>query len=971
MSEMNSVVKATLEEFCDSSVWLVQQFSSNLENTFSSVENRLDGLQPMAEKYERLFRTSPIIIDEELCLKLENNSTSLWNQITMIEKSKNNKENQKILFRCKVYATILLSIYESLSPTVVNKLMVLKCYITVLKGLEGEFYDQQILRNIQEQCDKLLIVTQDEINDNKIKNHLETEQKEKDFNNLRIEYLIINFQLALAENDYELASIYFSKVDINENTSSMNPKVLLELCRLIYNAILQQYQNFNEEIPNIDILNSMCHYLRNTSELFTLNKNMLKTEVNYSSMHFSIFTLHAELLMLQPSTDINWEFINSIIEQLQTEYPKKIESHLLSYKVRNKTMHPENLNEELKELIMKMIINIDIKENFEAITNCISDFAQKSITLANVCLDYIFGNKLDPQRDQTIFEKLICIRVYLTTQSSQLNTSEMISSLKDYCTKIEHTIVHEVGLTTVSTIITLFWNTGKTLQKRDQFLESNEFYNLALMNIFCQNYADRSKIQRALIQNFIQLDDMGRAKEIYQTMDYANKKLPLSQLLLLKILYKENDIKGCEECFSQLKINEGDSSVECLILGVEECKDNIELSLKAMQMLFEKLEEAHFAKDDKGKVSFPIFSLTRYIIQLITKVTEKNGNESFLLYYSVITNLLSKSLEYFKVLQDRTVVARKLNANVTTEIISIDEIEWFSSTCYNIASKCFRENIQVDIDRIVTLAIEYFSLIPIEDVDFSIKCHFKYWYFRTKLLALAVSSSKLSGDTNDQKRLMIEKKVENLNNEIIELINSKDMKDKGNDDEKTKINSCLIELLRLTFEDIMSTKNKEKILAFIKKSYNQNEKQIEILFFSMTVNNPNLSQSIAVYIMEMLIDRNTSSNLLGVEVLLRWLKIYMNFILDLDMTCKFLLVEQLSKQLQQENIPKLIEKQEVRDDLEIISTLCWNQGINLIMEEDKVNANVYCKQALYFAELANPKLCEQLKQMWNALEESK
>ena len=52
-----------------------------------TVDNKISALYPIAEKYDRSFRTTTVILDEELILKLENAASSLWNSLTIAMKA--------------------------------------------------------------------------------------------------------------------------------------------------------------------------------------------------------------------------------------------------------------------------------------------------------------------------------------------------------------------------------------------------------------------------------------------------------------------------------------------------------------------------------------------------------------------------------------------------------------------------------------------------------------------------------------------------------------------------------------------------------------------------------------------------------------------------------------------------------------------------------------------------------------------
>lgn len=129
-----------------------------------TVDNKISALYPIAEKYDRSFRTTTVILDEELILKLENAASSLWNSLTIAMKAEkaSDKYFNEVFCKCKIFATKLLSIHEALFRTNTNLLRNFKCYISSFKSA-SEYRFDDLITNTQQHSEKYLQIINEHV----------------------------------------------------------------------------------------------------------------------------------------------------------------------------------------------------------------------------------------------------------------------------------------------------------------------------------------------------------------------------------------------------------------------------------------------------------------------------------------------------------------------------------------------------------------------------------------------------------------------------------------------------------------------------------------------------------------------------------------------------------------------------------------------------------------------------------------
>lgn len=364
--------------------WLRQLISTNSLN-LESIHDKLDSLFPVAIDYNKSLKTCKLNLPlPDIVQRLESTASCLWNAVAIAIKVEKDEAAGQMLCYSRLFVCVLLSIHETLIPSIERKLRVTQCYVSTLKVTIDHGWNQlhqMINVHLKENLSCLTEAA-----------NLFNEKEKKKYEKLKLEFEVSNFQDALKQGNIDLARQFEIQANIIGNVAILDSTLLLDLCRMIYNAILTLRETSLEDINYIN------YFLQRACEYLELEVPSLKTHADYSSLRYSIL-----LLLANSQVDQNietWDISKCAmsLRVLQNEYPKKVEPYSLGIDFCKK-MGGSSVPQGIKEIIMRMISSVDILLNFDASMGIINEFANLDTRLALECLDYIFINKWDPERD--------------------------------------------------------------------------------------------------------------------------------------------------------------------------------------------------------------------------------------------------------------------------------------------------------------------------------------------------------------------------------------------------------------------------------------------------------------------------------------------------------------------------------------------------------------------------------------------
>lgn len=1013
--EISSTFKTTIDEACEVANWLTQEIYNwrNLNSDhFHQIKNKLQVLQPIADKYDRSFRTSHIVLEKDLELKLENASSSLWNSIAITLKTEQHvapkskskdqtfdPKNIYLLCCCKKFSTVLFSIYDALVNTKETQIRNLKCRVNLLKTItdcftqnylancstkEGEIdqikeerYEQSeiktlwktMLTNCQDYCEQSIRTIEE------IKDQLDKYQV-NDIDNLKLEFFIVNFQIYLKDGDLETAKLYSSKIDISNNLEIIDANSLIELCRVIFNSVLIYSKNCNTPDGNLECIN----LLKLALTYLELPVERLTSHINFKNMKYSIALFLTNLCVENCPELISTEECELLLIDLQETFGKKLDPYKMAIKFNCQEREIQNRNEIVQEIIMRMITNLDLIENWEKILECIGELAKINTLLAISSLEYIFINKLNPQNNKKTWEDLIVARVFLTIDSKHLTLDEIFVSLKDFFDLVETKLIEKLSTIKISAIVTLLWNTAKKLDKKRDFNRSSQFYELSLRNLFCKEFKETGKLVRALMSAYSNCNQFEKALQRIDMLDEREILHPLTQFILIKIYVNFDNKEKIMECFENIKTTEEANSIETLILAIQFCKKYDDVVIKGINILFDKIDKIDkFGKDNlvhkEENWSIPILELCRYTIQLIVKLLETDSS-NMNKYFDTIETLLRKAkqiIENVRYKQNNN-SSNEENLIEMDEFLCVNEIEWFASMAYNISVKGFNnKNISRDMSLVVEIAAEFISLLPFDQFTFPQHFYFKYWEYKVSIIKIQIllEGIKSYGNNNDNDdECKIEELIlfldKNLN-DIYEFKNNNSNQRQMDEQNKADLESCLLDFVALQFQTLVSLGNHDQLQSFVEKTLSSSEYKVENILIELCSDNRNCPQGVIKKVFHTVIKKQLGGNQVSNSQFCIWIRLLLeNLSRPGDVTDENI-ISNVLKKLQLEIMNDLSSLKDCKDDIEVISTLIWNVGVNHMIENNNNGAITWCQCSMLFAKLVNENLKEQLKKMWYSL----
>lgn len=971
MNSINSTFKTNLQEFSAVANNISSQILS--VNTIEredllSIEKKIDFLTPICEKYQVSFRDGDISIDEDTVLKLENAATSLWNTLSIAMKTVNvgipkdvstevfnlNALRYNVAIKCKYFVCLILEIYQAITGESKNITRNLKCSIATLKYCT-EFGD---LKNVGDVKTKILNFTQNQLD------RALVDVEEGTINNLKFDFYLCCFQISMIEKDFANATIYENKLSIESNLSQMTANSIIELSRVIYNSLLDIQNSQDAAIPytvRIKLLERNIFYLTQPIE-------NLKAHISYEKVKFSSLILLIETKLEDKSID-TLEIIN-LVEKLLKEYPTNCESYSFAIKCFRK-IQSDNMIKQIETTVMDMMISVDVSSNIESLIGCLTDLSSININVGLKCLDYLIENKLKPDIDQSMLEKLLCVRFYLTTQSKELDNSEKVNSLTSFTGQIERIISKELTKTTLATIITLLWNEGKKAEKKDLLEEAVPYFELACSDIYSRSYHDKAKIQRNLANIYLQLGNFKKAYKWYESMSTNDKLDPLSLLIKFKILLQEKRLEQAEEIIEEIVKNRKSNTLDVLMLIITESKSIPSISLKAILLLYELLEPGFQTTNvmTDGSVSMNMLTLTRYTIQMLVKINEENFVEQTIPYMEVICKMLNKVLAFLKNMKliDRSCeLERESTGDTKSGDVVITEVEWFTAICYNIGLKFHEADTNNEAAAmIMECCLQFFNHFPFDDLTFPKKSHYFHWKIRSCILEYLILK-KLGAEKATYVDVLLEKGRITFTT-TLQFIDSQDYKDAKTQELEIETQEVLLTAAQQYIEALTKQNLQHEIYKVVNDVAKYANPDLDEVIIEELLDNTTIHKETIVNILTQIIRRNLDHSNSRAVKLFYWIRRCIEIAINSEVEMSIDIIETTTTLLATRYKTEAETSEILKQDIEMTATFCWNKGVNYILENKRNDGQLWCLLSIKLAHYGDINFKKKLEELWDSL----
>lgn len=300
------------------------------------------------------------------------------------------------------------------------------------------------------------------------------------------------------------------------------------------------------------------------------------------------------------------------------------------------------------------------------------------------------------------------------------------------------------------------------------------------------------------------------------------------------------------------------------------------------------------------------------------------------------------------------------------EVISINEIEWFASTAYNVAIKSLSSNMDLKLDCFAQLAVDYILMIPVQESTFPKLLHYTYWRFKCSVLCLVISKDSIIRE-DDKGLQAIRNKSLDLMKEISHWKHSQNFQNDFDEKSFELIDECFIDTLTLAYEISLSLRDQLKILDLVKMVGELHNPLLEDSIISSTLHMQDLFNEIRVEVLQTIIDRNIVNMQIEDYKLCSWLRNLLDPSLNMQSSLTLELTERVLARLSKASTVCDPDYNLLKQEAEMVATLCWIEGVNAIIKGEEIAGVSWCNTSIQFASLVNQAMECHLQTIWESL----
>lgn len=889
------------------------------------IKSKLEVLLPIADSILRSALGLPgnIPVSPEQLLLLEAAASNLWNAATINSRSSDNP--QSTLARIKLFAAIILRIYDLANPTIIsNSLRSLKCFMKLFEScVDSE--DIVMCKKVQDHVDTLV-------------NHLLRIEADdglldrKDliqFHKMRSCVMLSNLRLSILIKDYDMAKFYESKMNLKD-AGTLSISEILEQSRIIYNASTALFKSGTIS-EALYFVNSNYKLLESTTQPIT---NEYKPE--YNEIRLKSYILLIQCLN-HDKTEENRLKIKKTIQFLQNDYPKDLDVYLLSLE-NLKDLDQEEISNpvELENLMMKLVMHVPTVQNFSGILNILKCIDQKYRDSVLKCLDYLFSNKLDPFQNHEELEIVFTTRIWITVSWNDTGDRDEIKATKEienFFKLSEKTFNKVMSRKSRAGVIAMIWKQGSSLFKLSQFQEAIGWLNLGLSRILYSTTdatsSDRGKILRMIQNCQINLGEYDHAISTHGLMNPNEKANSISQYYLFQCYVKLSNEEKAIECFNSIIQNEDEKYILTAAISIMESKkkfskeSSIQLILKFLRAVMKDEKQDHqkliqVFEDDKIIIPVLLRSSLVMISEQLDKVTDDMVK---------LDNYLKMELEVFHIVMIITQRLLKTTSTVIHQLqyFTCGDLEWFSSKAFNIGCISLKYQKLDECIQFCNYSIEFNKIIPKESNEIDV-ISLETWYIKASILMVLATSLKNPDDLTSWNKIRL------TCSDLKVMIDNQLRSVYGNDNNKSSLLTVYSQVQLFRFQAELILGIQDTIINVIDECDLQlNDSKLIAnyhCFGELILNNKNISMKTRNILLVKLIDKGLTMNdcHLNNQIMCWIRRIY----------------EQIenSTELCQQIFTKLYviirgNKSNTQEfplyEIEWLATSCWNHGISLLM----------------------------------------
>lgn len=863
---------------------------------------------------------------------LEETSLRLWNILNFKRRESEETEQNtfalkpwkvefKKMIKLKYFVSMLLSLFSVFDVANGNsKIRSLKCLLySYHECIDNN--DLGIGKQIREYKEKICLF-------------LETYNFRSDehdtYETLNIEFFILDMQSSLLSNNILMAKFYENKANIVENCSTMKTDNVFDICRILYNDGLKLYKE-----------NKYCdsHYFLQKCYLILEKMDILNGIYAENKLRASTVIMLAKCCMKLNNKHAHEE-ASKWLKLLQKNESEQIES----FKLQLELLDHQNLeNKKAEDLIMKAANAFSSDaEILKQVMLVLNAYSHKHPIIAKNCLLYVFTNKVDFQNEdcREIIESYLISLIWMIT--SQLKTKGALDRLgmaKNILETGDKKVVFRLSVDSSNCLIIMLWSIGKKKMKEKNFQEALEWFKccfVRLLNKSNESQQDNiGKIQRSMLQCCLKLQDLSTFEEILNSMKESDKENSITLYYrFVSILRSHNPNTNCSQIHQILtRLSELNDSrnIKLLALCVVESKNHLdsnkdntakEILNEPLKKAIDKLLNKCYMIGTDGRDSLLVDAL-RSSVYIQGKSLEnelKNSENKKILLENV--EIIERSVSYFL----RFV---KENKKIICDPPVINDIEWFSSNCFNYGLWLLEKNILdikgVKLFQSVIVLLDYIDQFSEENRNSFFKWRCKAIIFRS-----FCEREIMYGSMNDYEKWA---EIIKINKTIVDQISAQHTEKEYRD---IRLQSIL-----LVNEGLIVCRKWPELIKKVKamntygKNHGDRNQELDVIvekLFDTNVADDALSEEVMKVIDVILVERGFKREYkVGARVLFKWLYLLLTKMLDkTGYEDRLIAYVRMFKEFMvtTENDGT----QRPKDfEIEWLAGVCWNKGIKIIL----------------------------------------
>lgn len=757
--------------------------SNDKEFEVLCIENRLKSLLPVLKSTEKSIRRDNLQADKPKLLQdLEIKASELWNSVAIFMRD-NREEYTSSLCYAKVFATILLSLHESLNPSVSRKFRISECFIkTFYVCLDNN--QKELAEVLKDNIDSFFSLLEN------LKDEYTTEEKVK-YRESKIKLSFMNIQFSLLENNYNLCKFYESQANILENITDgyVKPFDGFNIARVFYNTGLTLFNESNLDESYV-FLKKSCFIIEKIIE--NNDVKVLEKEENFKNLRQSSLNLLIKCC-IKKEDPYSMEESQKLLNLSLKVQPNSLDPLKLLIDLYCVTHKADTFDAEyFQSLLMKMLMSVDISENYTEISRILNQYSYQHPKVTQACLTYILNNKIDDKckkeqpedsKVKPIFERcLISLVWHLSHQRKDLDPIKKISEINELLEFTERKISKKLSKECQVSIKSLLWSMGKKYYKEKKYDLALSCYGLCLHRLFIPNSEtngiskadaneDTDIINRSILRIHFEENNYIEMKRVLDMISEKGRAHPLTLYFDFYVHIYQNEVEQCKIILQDIFKSNNPKSCEILALTIIDAQKQKcdPLLFEAIELLIKKCEEENiksgFNEENRDIIALPV--VLRTAIHLVmNRIEEILKDQQQEISKDSEVSKVKKDIQHFlKLLKrvfDQTLKLSPENKEKKPESVKFDEYEWISTKSYNLAIQLFKylENHMEDQERdnvisfieIYRYAAEFFQysseFLKCAKETGSDSSTFTKWFLGNSVLNLACQFRALMLDEN-------------------------------------------------------------------------------------------------------------------------------------------------------------------------------------------------------------------------------